>query len=193
MKKTLNILFAVVCAIAMAAGVQARDQDPVGLTPTTEDAQGIAKKPSYSPYAERGFPTQVFWGDTHVHTDNSLDARGFGVTLGPEEAFRFARGEEVTTSTGQKAKLSRPLDWLAITDHSDGMGAMKEIIKGNPNLLSDPKVKQWHNAMNAVAAAATTCATASIATTWTPPARRPASPTSPRPAACAPWQNPWPL
>ncbi|MGD8270742.1 MAG: DUF3604 domain-containing protein, partial [Desulfobacterales bacterium] len=147
MKKTLNILFAVVCAIAMAAGVQARDQDPVGLTPTTEDAQGIAKKPSYSPYAERGFPTQVFWGDTHVHTDNSLDARGFGVTLGPEEAFRFARGEEVTTSNGLPFKLSRPLDWLVVADHSDGMGAMKEIIAGNPNLLKDPEVKKWHTAM----------------------------------------------
>ena len=68
MKKTLNLLFAIVCAIAMAAGVQA--QDPVGLTPTPEDAAGMAKKPSYSPYAGRGFPTQVYWGDTHVHTDN---------------------------------------------------------------------------------------------------------------------------
>ena len=144
MKKTLNLLFAIVCAIAMAAGVQA--QDPVGLTPTPEDAAGMAKKPSYSPYAGRGFPTQVYWGDTHVHTDNSLDARGFGVTIGPEGAFRFARGEEVTTSNGLRFKLSRPLDWLVVSDHSDGMGAMKEIIAGNPNLLKDPQVRKWHAA-----------------------------------------------
>jgi hypothetical protein len=84
----------------------AADNDPVGLTPTPEDAAGIAKQPNYSPYAGRGFPTQVYWGDTHVHTDNSLDARGFGVTLGPEQAFRFARGEEVTTSNGERFKLS---------------------------------------------------------------------------------------
>jgi hypothetical protein len=126
--------------------VQAQDQDPVGLTPTAEDAGGMAKKPSYSPYAGRGFPTQVYWGDTHVHTDNSLDARGFGVTIGPEEAFRFARGVEVTTSNGMRFKLSRPLDWLVVADHSDGMGAMKEIIAGNPNLLKDPQVRKWHEA-----------------------------------------------
>lgn len=107
--------------------------------------QGI-KKPSYSPYAGRGFPTQVYWGDTHVHTDNSLDARGFGVTIGPEEAYRFARGEEVVTSSGMPFKLSRPLDWLVVSDHSDGMGAMKEVIAGNPNLLKDPQVRKWHEA-----------------------------------------------
>ena len=43
-----------------------------------------------------------------------------------------------------KTKLSRPLDFLVVADHSDGMGAMKEIIAGNPRLLSDPQVRQWH-------------------------------------------------
>ncbi len=146
MKKELKILFVVLFTLALVTGVQAQDQDPVGLTPTPEDAEGMAKKPSYSPYAGRGFPTQVYWGDTHVHTDNSLDARGFGVTLGPEEAFRFARGEEVITSNGMPFKLSRPLDWLVVADHSDGMGAMKEVIAGNPNLLKDPQVRKWHEA-----------------------------------------------
>jgi hypothetical protein len=103
------------------------------------------KKPGYSPYAGRNFPTMVLWGDTHLHTSLSLDARAFGVTLGPEEAYRFARGEEVTTSHGERVKLSRPLDWLVISDHSDGMGAMNEIIKGDPSLLRDERVKDWHN------------------------------------------------
>jgi len=88
----------------------------------------------------------VFWGDTHLHTSNSLDARGFGVTLGPEEAFRLARGDEVVTSHGELLKLSRPLDWLVVADHSDGMGAMSEIIAGNPALLKDPTVRDWHKA-----------------------------------------------
>ncbi len=133
--------------LLILAPAMAQDDDPVGLTPTTEDAEGMGAKPGYSPYAGRSFPTEVYWGDTHVHTNNSLDARGFGVTLGPEEAFRFARGEEVTTSHGLPFKLSRPLDWLVVADHSDGMGAMKEIIAGNPNLLKDPVVKKWHTAM----------------------------------------------
>lgn len=124
-------------------------QSPIGISPASDESESLGAKPSYSPYAERGFPTQVYWGDTHVHTDNSLDAKGFGVNIGPEEAFRFARGEEVRTSHGMNFKLSRPLDWLVVADHSDGMGAMKEIIAGNPNLLKDPTVKDWHKKMRA--------------------------------------------
>jgi hypothetical protein len=119
-------------------------QDPVGLVPTDADAAAV-KAPGYSPYAGRNYPTRVFWGDTHLHTNNSLDARGLGVLLGPEDAFRFARGEEVVSSHGMAVKLSRPLDWLVVADHSDGMGAMNEIIRGNPNLLQDPTVREWHN------------------------------------------------
>ena len=103
------------------------------------------QKPSYSPYAGQNFPTKVLWGDTHLHTALSLDARAFGVTLDPEAAYRFARGEEVTASHGERLKLSRPLDFLVIADHSDAMGAMKEIINGNPNLLRDPTVKDWYD------------------------------------------------
>ena len=114
---------------------------------TAEDAVRF-KKPGYSPYAGRGFPTRVFWGDTHLHTNLSLDARAFGVLLGPEEAYRLARGEEVTSTHGERVKLSRPLDWLVVSDHSDGMGAMVEIVRGNPTLLADPTLRDWHNRVN---------------------------------------------
>ncbi len=115
------------------------------MTLTAEDAENIFKAPGYSPYAGRHFPTRVYWGDTHLHTNLSIDARAFGVTLGPEEAYRFARGEEVTSTHGERLQLSRPLDWLVIADHSDGIGAMNEIVNGNPNLLADPMVRDWHN------------------------------------------------
>ena len=91
----------------------------------------------------------VFWGDQHVHTGWSADAGAFGATLGPEEALRFARGEEVMSSLGLPAKLSRPLDWAAITDHSDAAGVIFEIRDGNPNLMADPQVKRWHDMMAA--------------------------------------------
>jgi hypothetical protein len=118
-----------------------------GLSPQG-DASAVrssVKQPGYSPYAGRNFPTEVYWGDTHVHTDNSLDANGFGARIGPEEALRFARGEEVVSSSGVPMKLSRPLDWIVVADHSDGMGAMKEIRNGNPRLLADPTVRDWYN------------------------------------------------
>ena len=95
------------------------------------------KEAGYSPYAGKNYPAKVFWGDTHLHTNLSLDARAFGVTLGPEEAYRFARGDEITTTHGERIKLSRPLDWLVVSDHSDAMGAMDEVVKGNPTLLKD--------------------------------------------------------
>ena len=134
-----------VVAVALAGGAPSPAvAQQVGLVPTEEDVRSTIKEPSYSPYAGRRFPTQVYWGDTHVHTSNSLDARALGATLGPEEAFRFARGEEVTSATRLRVKLSRPLDWLVVADHSDAMGAMNEIIAGNPMLLKDPQVRKWH-------------------------------------------------
>ena len=94
-------------------------------------------------------PTRVLWGDTHLHTANSLDAAAFGNTLGPEEAYRFARGEEVVSSSGQPVKLSRPLDFLVVADHAEGLGATVEMKKGNPLLMADPTLKRWHDMMAA--------------------------------------------
>ena len=143
MKILISFLTIMLFAIFMCGSVTAQKQ--VGeMTMDTEEGKTIFKKPSYSPYAGRNFPTQVYWGDTHLHTSNSLDARAFGVTLGPEEAYRLARGEEIITTHGMNIKLSRPLDWLVVADHSDAMGAMNEIIAGNPDLLRDPVVKDWH-------------------------------------------------
>ena len=41
----------------------------VGEMSLSADDVGLFKKRSYSPYAGRSFPTQVFWGDTHLHTE----------------------------------------------------------------------------------------------------------------------------
>ena len=79
----------------------------------------------YSPYAQRSFPNHVYWGETHLHTGLSLDAGLFGCILNHEDAYLFARGEEIKSSTGLPVKLGRPLDWLVVSDHSDAMGAMK--------------------------------------------------------------------
>ncbi len=97
---------------------------------------------------ETEFPERVFWGDTHLHTANSVDAFGFGNRLGPEEALRFARGEEVTSSTGVKAKLHRPLDFLVIADHAEGLGATKALYDAPRMLISDPTLLRWYDMMH---------------------------------------------
>ncbi len=103
---------------------------------------------AYSPYAGRNYPTRVFWGDTHLHTSNSGDAFAYGTRLGPEAAYRFAKGEEVEYLAGKTAKLSQPLDFLVIADHAVGLGIGAEIYAGNSNLLTDPTIKRWHEMMN---------------------------------------------
>ncbi|OMP32336.1 DUF3604 domain-containing protein [Mangrovimonas sp. DI 80] len=91
----------------------------------------------------------VYWGDQHLHTAWSADAGAAGTRLGPEEALRFARGEEVISATKQKAKLKRPLDWLAVTDHSDGAGVIMSVINGDAEVMDDPIVAQYHEDMEA--------------------------------------------
>jgi len=102
---------------------------------------------SYSPYANRGFPSRPYWGDTHLHTGLSLDAGVFGARLGPEDAHRFARGEELISSTGIPVKLSRPLDWLVVADHSDVMGFALDLVAGKPHLLAEEKGRKWYDMM----------------------------------------------
>jgi len=104
---------------------------------------------SYSPYAGRQTPLMPLWGDSHLHTDISMDAGAFGNRLGLDEAYRFARGDEVVTSTGIRARLSRPLDWLVIADHSDNMGFFPDMFAGAPHILNDPTGKDWYNRIQA--------------------------------------------
>ncbi len=100
---------------------------------------------SYSPYAGRGFPILPLWGDSHLHTALSMDAGAFGNRLGLRDAYRFALGQEVVSSTGIPVRLSRPLDWLVIADHSDNMGLFPDLVAGKPNILADPTGRDWYN------------------------------------------------
>jgi hypothetical protein len=111
--------------------------------PQMDNIEGLYPGKAYSPWADRSFPSQVFWGETHLHTGLSLDAGLFGNTTGHDTAYRLARGEQVVSATGQPLKLSRPLDFLVITDHSDMMGIATDIQRGAPNILANPKGKEW--------------------------------------------------
>ncbi len=114
------------------------------------DRLGEATHPDGSKNAvkETPYPERVYWGDTHLHTSNSVDAFGFGVRLGPEEALRFARGEEVTSTTGIRAKLARPLDFLVITDHAEGLGATKALYDAPRMLIRDATMRRWYDMMH---------------------------------------------
>jgi Protein of unknown function (DUF3604) len=139
--ETLGIILTL--CIAFLAPAQGVAQEPA--PPEQELKDVFPKKPPYSPYADRHSPERVYWGDTHVHTSYSMDAGAFGARLGPRDAYIFAKGNEITTSTGQRAKLSRPLDFIAVTDHSDGFGFFPLLFAGDSNILSYPQGRRWYD------------------------------------------------
>jgi len=147
LQKTALILYMVV-GLGLAVPVFAGDT--VGLPAPTDAAKdAFPAQKHFSPYAGRNFPTEVYWGDTHLHTGMSMDAGAFGARLVPEDAYRFARGEELTSSTGLKVKLGRPLDFLVVADHSDNMGFFPRLYAGDPKMLSDPTGKKWYEMVQA--------------------------------------------
>jgi hypothetical protein len=110
------------------------------------DAPGpAAGKISYSPYPAKDFPNRVLFGDTHLHTAYSTDAGLVGANVGPEEAYRFARGETVKSNSGLPVKLGRPLDFLVIADHAENLGLAPMIAESNPDLLKSPWGRKIHD------------------------------------------------
>lgn len=121
----------------------------IGICTSTETLSKTYAGKAYSPYAQRTFPTFPLWGDTHLHSSLSFDAGGFGNRLDPRAAYRFARGEEVISSTGQPVRLARPLDWLAITDHSDGMGFIDDVLAASPLVTNFEQGARWSKGFRA--------------------------------------------
>ena len=137
-----KLLIATITMLSLATSTYATAE------PTKHDkdkSSTSVKSVDYSPYAGRNFPTQVYFGDTHLHTAASGDAFGFGNKLTDDDVLQFASGAEITSSHGQQVKLSRPLDFLVVADHAEAYGAMIEVFAGNEGLMNDPKVKRWHN------------------------------------------------
>jgi len=134
-----------VLALSLAPG-NLSAQEPETYHMTADD---LEQERVYSPYADRAYPDQVFFGDTHVHTNLSPDAGLIGTTLDVHAAYRFARGETVVSNTGQRIQLVRPLDFLVVTDHAEYIGLAPMIRDGNPVLLADPYGKWLYERFSA--------------------------------------------
>lgn len=125
-------------ALSLASGTASAQ-----IHPSKESLSDRYPGATYSPYAQTAFPERPLWGDTHLHTGLSVDAGLFGATLMPDDAYRFARGEEVVSSTGLPARLGRPLDWLVVSDHSDGMGLVQALGRADPAVTQFEQGKFW--------------------------------------------------
>ena len=142
-----NKVLAGLIASSLALPAFAADQaaSDIGTLDKASAERVHPSKPPYSPYAGRNFPTRPFFGDTHLHTSFSFDAGAFGARLTPRDAYVFAKGNEITASSGQRAKLSRPLDFLVVADHSDNMGFFPDLFAGRSELLANPTGRKWYD------------------------------------------------
>lgn len=118
------------------------------IRPSKEEVEAMPK--DYSPYVRRsarsgGLAENLYWGDTHLHTSFSMDAGMFGTVLGPEDAYRFARGETVTSNTGQRVRAVRPLDFLVVADHAENLGVPLLLAEGDPQLLSTEYGRRFYD------------------------------------------------
>jgi hypothetical protein len=92
--------------------------------------------------------TNLYWGDTHLHTGNSFDVYLFGTpTSTPDTAYRFAKGLPVVNpATGTRWQLTTPLDFLVVADHAEAMGALPRVFAGDPE-LADTRMGQLIRSM----------------------------------------------
>ena len=100
-------------------------------------------KKNYSPFVERNYPTAVLWGDTHLHSTLSHDAFHNGNRLTPDDAYRFAKGEPVISSSGQEVRLRRPLDFLMVSDHAENLGVLPQLAIGGGSLPKTEAREYW--------------------------------------------------
>jgi Protein of unknown function (DUF3604) len=107
-------------------------------------AADMQRPKNYSPYADRTYATQVYWGDQHLHTSLSCDAGMVGDRLGPDDAFRFARGEQIRSSSGLMVQLERPFDWLVVSDHAEYLGMSQALAGADPAVINTPRGKEWY-------------------------------------------------
>ncbi|NDR57943.1 DUF3604 domain-containing protein [Aliiruegeria sabulilitoris] len=133
----LHKLLSGFCLASLAAGPLLSQQNNTFGTDFAVSSEDLpSTRGEYSPFVGQNFPNRVFWGDSHLHTSYSWDAGLVGGRLDPGDAYRFARGEEVTGSFGVRAQLVRPLDWLVVADHAESLGVAQMIERADPRLLA---------------------------------------------------------
>lgn len=104
------------------------------------------QQPQSSSFVEHRNSTNVYWGDTHVHTNLSIDAyAGGNVALTPENAYQFASGRPVIAHNGSEVRLRRPLDFLVVADHAFNLGVIVRLRVSDKKLLNTEMGKSLYD------------------------------------------------
>jgi len=103
-----------------------------------------AQAEEYSKPVGKDYPKEVYWGDTHLHTNRSADAFSLGnESLTPADAYRFARGHALTAHNGMQVQLRRPLDFLVIADHGEYLSGHRGYDLRDPRVIETEAGKRW--------------------------------------------------
>ncbi len=102
MNDRLTVLMAAIAASLILSTSMALGAAPVTDIGGDPEKSTFGRK-EYSPYLNQAYPQRVFWGETHLHTSYSTDAGLFGTRLTPDDAYRFAKGEEIVSSMAKHA------------------------------------------------------------------------------------------
>lgn len=140
MSLSCSLRFVQFLCLAIVAAIVA--QLNVGGLATAQEASK-----HYSPYAHRRYATQVYWGDQHQHTSFSPDAGLVGDRLSPDDSYRFARGEQLRSSTGQLVRLIKPYDWLVVADHAEFLGLPQAFMEKMPAIMQTKSGREWAAAL----------------------------------------------
>jgi len=109
-------------------------------------AQPSTAEQAYSPAVGKNFPRNVYFGDTHLHTNLSPDAAAGGNRqFGHDEAYQLALGYELTAHNGMPVRLNRPLDFLVVADHAEYMGLFPSLDAQDPALLATEVGRRWYD------------------------------------------------
>ena len=129
----LPSILALGSALALAAcSERAPAPQPVDAMPELANAEAVA--------APADGDRVLLWGDTHIHSINSIDAFSTGMAnADAESAYRFARGMPVIfPRTGHRVQIDRPLDFMVLADHAVSLGVSSRIAAGDPEILKYP-------------------------------------------------------
>ena len=131
-----------VCLFACLASERAFSQEP---PPPAQDLENAFPKKPPSLLSQAITSRSGSIGATRIAHIVLDGCWCLGCRLGPREAYRFAKGQEIIASSGQPARLAQPVDFLVVADHSDGFGFFPLLMSGDPAIMADPQGKRWYD------------------------------------------------